>query len=307
MELSPEIKTLYKHWGKHTRIHHGLRTSQINTVVLNKIVIFINKRLEIYEKREKGVLPPYSSDPILNRYRFCNIYRELDRQTIYFHTLLKPQENNFPLWLLNMLFCRSICNTDTINQIGLLNFDHNNNQHVFNRLLTLKSPKYGTAYIFPISSIQKSKWNSREKFFCLYYPLIANNVSEMISSFNNTSVTSALKRVLPSFGFNLKFLITELLIDVSYQYPQYIDLFKSFPIGPGSTPTMRLLSPCENPETTNLQLSRMSSFHINYPTYKGREIFLSAENWEGIGCEFRKYTNLLAGKGRHRIFNAKIV
>jgi hypothetical protein len=36
--------------------------------------------------------------------------------------------------------------------------------------------------------------------------------------------------------------------------------------------------------------------------YNGKELPLSSENWEGIGCEFRKYTNLLIGKGRKRYF-----
>ncbi len=37
-------------------------------------------------------------------------------------------------------------------------------------------------------------------------------------------------------------------------------------------------------------------------TYKNEPIILSAENWEGIGCEFRKYTNLKAGNGRKRLY-----
>jgi hypothetical protein len=37
-------------------------------------------------------------------------------------------------------------------------------------------------------------------------------------------------------------------------------------------------------------------------TYDNVRVRLSAENWEGVGCEFRKYTNLKAGKGRKRLY-----
>jgi hypothetical protein len=38
-------------------------------------------------------------------------------------------------------------------------------------------------------------------------------------------------------------------------------------------------------------------------TLNSKPLRLSAENWEGIGCEFRKYTNLSEGKGRKRIYS----
>ncbi len=38
-------------------------------------------------------------------------------------------------------------------------------------------------------------------------------------------------------------------------------------------------------------------------TVNGEKLFLSAENWEEVGCEFRKYTNLKQGKGSKRIYS----
>jgi hypothetical protein len=305
MELPNKIKNLYKHWSKHTVKPSGNSVPvNINRQVLERMILLINERNAIYEKKELGSPKPYTADSILSTYRFCNIYRELDRQTIYFHTLLRSYENDFPLWLLNMLFCRSICRPDTIEKIGLLSFDSKNNKEVFDKLVQLPSPKYGNAYIFPISLIQKTEWGTREKFFCHYLPQVLKQVAGKIDGFKNISVVDALDQLIPIFGFNLKFLLTELLIDVAYQYPDYIDLFDRFPIGPGSKPTMLMLNSQLHPEVTNHYLVGLLRSDINYMTYNNDPVYLSAENWEGVGCEFRKYNHLLNGTGRRRLYRS---
>jgi hypothetical protein len=37
-------------------------------------------------------------------------------------------------------------------------------------------------------------------------------------------------------------------------------------------------------------------------SFNAKPVRLSVENWEGIGCEYRKYTNLAKGLGRKRAF-----
>ncbi len=302
MELPYELKTLYYHWEKHTVKPAAQTNSDFNQSIYNQVLSFANERMNIWEKKILNQNPPYSNDQILTNFRFCNVYRELDKQTIVFHKLLKPLKHDLDLWLLNMIFCRFVCNPETITKVGFLNFDTKNNQEVYKKLVNLSSPKYGTAYIFPISIIQKSKWNTREKFFCEYLPIAIPDVSEIIKSFGNISVVEALSRILPAFKFNFKFHWTEVLIDLAYQFPDYIDLFKEFPIGPGSIPSMKNLNNLRNPEIVCLKLVSSVPDNFNYLTFEGKTIYLSAENWEGIGCEFRKYSNLKQGKGRKRRF-----
>lgn len=257
---------------------------------------FATKRMHIWEKVTVV-------DPILTKFRFCNVYRELDRQTIEFHTLLKPLADTFDLWLLNMAFCRMVCNPNTINSVGLLSFDESRNRQVFTKLRNLPSPKYGTAYIFPISAIMHSAYPTREEFFCLYLPKVMQSCAQVIRLFSKSSVEDALPQVLPVFGFNLSFHWTEILIDVAYQYPHLIDLFRAFPVGPGSRPTMQQLNARELPVDVCLSLSGSLVPNFPYLTLNGQRIWLSCENWEGIGCEFRKYSNLKLGCGRRRIYS----
>lgn len=44
---------------------------------------FIRERHAIYERRTAGQSKPWTKDPILQQYRFCNVYRELDTVTIW--------------------------------------------------------------------------------------------------------------------------------------------------------------------------------------------------------------------------------
>ncbi|PIR58226.1 MAG: hypothetical protein COU70_02010 [Parcubacteria group bacterium CG10_big_fil_rev_8_21_14_0_10_35_15] len=304
MEISNKLKNIYRHWEYHidNPFLAASRKIDLDKSYLDQIGKFAIERMKIWEKVEQGLAQPFTADPVLQRYRFCNIYRELDKQTIEYHKLLHNIRKDFDLWLLNMMFCRLICRYETIKHVGLLCYNRKNNEKVFGRLKTLPSPKYGTAYVFPISVIMKSEFPSRERFFCFYLPEIMKSCAEVVRSFDRAGVADAVERVLPVFKYNLRFHWTEVLIDVAYQYPQYIDLFKRFPIGPGSKPMMEMLNKTVNPEEICLALTRTDLKGFPYLFYKGKRVWLSPENWEGICCEFRKYYNLRHGTGRKRIF-----
>lgn len=302
MEIPDNLKHLYKHWKFHTVKPETGRQLICNEELLQQVCKVVTERMNIWERKQQVQQPPFTEDPILAKYRFCNIYRELDKQTIEIHTQLKSLEGDFDMWLLNVIFNRMVCNPNTVSKVGFLNNDENNNRTVNKKLINLPSPKYGVAYIFPISLVSKVGLNSREEFFSFFLPKVIGQCADVIKNFKRVSVIEALEKILPVFRLNFKFHWTEVLIDVAYQYPQYIDLFKEFPIGPGSIPTMKRLNPDRDPIKTNMSLTSVFIPEFHYLTYEGNPIWLSAENWEGIGCEFRKYSNLVSGNGRKRLF-----
>lgn len=289
MELPDNLKHLYRHWPLHT----GTGAIPYPTEPLYaEISHFVRERLRIWEKKTRSEKPPFTDDPILSAYRFCNIFREFDKQTILFHTLLNPLRNDFPLWLLNMFYCRMVARPETIHELGLLMFGDNSN--LYEKFLRLPRPKFGSPYVFPISTIQRSPTPTRELFIARHLPAVMEKVSREIQTWDKMSVKEGVERILPIFGYNLHFLWTETLIDVAYQYPERVDLFKDFPIGPGSAPTISRLGH---------SVVELAGMHFDTGvTFESQPLRLSSENWEGIGCEFRKYTNLKAGKGRRRIY-----
>lgn len=295
MELPRELKNLYRHWGEH--VSHD--TQEVNRVS-PEMSRFIKERINIWKKKSLGGRQPYTEDIILSQYRFCNIFREFDRQTIEIHSLLNPLRDNFPLWLLNMFYCRMVARTQTIQDVGLLSFDAEKNAELYKRLATSPRPRYGSPYVFPISTIQNSLYPTRELFITVYLPQIIGKIATEIETWDKVSVYDAVERIIPIFKFNLFFLWTEVCIDIAYQFPQYLDLFKRFPIGPGSLQTFKRIYGAVDPSITVQALADKNA--IVDITYEGAQLRLSAENWEGIGCEYRKYTNLSEGKGRRRIY-----
>lgn len=256
--------------------------------------------MKIWEKKTAGLPAPYTDDPVLSKYRFCNVLRELDRQTIEFHTLLNPIRNDFSLWLLNMFYCRMVARPETIVAAGLLSYNAIENNLVYRKLMAHPRPRFGTPYVFPVSTIMKSGTPTRELFITRHLPLVMLKIADEIQTWEKKSVYDGVNTLLPIFGYNHSFLWTEVLIDVAYQFPQHIDLFKQFPIGPGSLPTIKKLCGAKNP---SIFASELANIGITLElTYKNRPVRLSAENWEGIGCEYRKYSNLKQGKGRKRLY-----
>ncbi len=303
MELPHHIRDLYRHWDRHIGDQKPIISDPTlsETSVIQEVCAFAHERLFIWKKKISGSPMPYTSDPILQKYRFCNVFREFDKQTIAIHTMLNPLRDDFALWLLNMFYCRMVARPETIENVGLLSFDPERNRELYDRLMASSRPRYGTPYVFPISTIQKSATPNRERFICEYLPSVVQKIAGEIETWESMSVIDGVARILPMFGFNLNFLWTEVLIDVAYQYPDRINLFGRFPIGPGSMPTMKMIDAKSDPVDVAVKL-------ISIPfdsgiTIDGVPIRLSAENWEGIGCEFRKYTNLKTGRGRKRIFS----
>ena len=310
MELPTNLKELYRHWEGHVGGADGAETNNAETYngggnkeLLRQIRWFINERLEIWKKKTAGEKLPYTKDAILSQYRFCNIFREFDRQTIEFHTLLNPLRDDFPLWLLNMFYCRMVARPETIRTAGLLSFDATRNKEFYARLMSSPRPRYGTPYVFPVSVIQRSATPTRELFITNYLPHIMQSIAKEITTWKKESVYNGLEKIIPIFGYNLRFLWTEVLIDVAYQFPQYVDLFARFPVGPGALPTLKRFDAKKDPSELVRELARI---HLDtHLTYNGKLLRLSAENWEGVACEFRKYTSLAAGKGRKRIFRQR--
>ena len=65
----------------------------------NDFVKFIHARHAIWEKRERGLPPPWTADPVLSQYRFCNVYRNLDKQTRLIHSRwLLPRREDPDVW-----------------------------------------------------------------------------------------------------------------------------------------------------------------------------------------------------------------
>lgn len=58
---------------------------------------YARARHAIYLARQSGQDGPWTDDPILQRYRFCNVFRELDRTTIWFRENVRDRLDRHPM------------------------------------------------------------------------------------------------------------------------------------------------------------------------------------------------------------------
>jgi DNA polymerase len=79
---------------------------------------FVRERHSIYERRQAGQAPPWTDDPILREWRFCNTYRALDAETIGIQNeYLWPHRDDPHLWFA-LVIARLINKTSTLKAIG---------------------------------------------------------------------------------------------------------------------------------------------------------------------------------------------
>src|SRR3990172_7259840 len=80
---------------------------------------FILTRHRVYLRREAGKPQPWSSDPILQHFKFCNVYRELDRVTRWIAANWREPNKDHPdLWFALVLARRCLNWPRTLSKIG---------------------------------------------------------------------------------------------------------------------------------------------------------------------------------------------
>jgi hypothetical protein len=70
---------------------------------------WINERHAIYLRRAAGEPRPWTTDPVLNEYKFTNVFRELDRVTVWVREHIRePYADHPDLWLM-LVVARYVC------------------------------------------------------------------------------------------------------------------------------------------------------------------------------------------------------
>jgi len=85
---------------------------------LQRFFCFVNERHSIYLRRASGESWPWTQDKILRKYKFCNIFRELDKVTVWIReNWREPYADHPNLWFA-MAMARQINWPETLAEIG---------------------------------------------------------------------------------------------------------------------------------------------------------------------------------------------
>ena len=94
-------------------VDHGPRYSRVRLYFATA-----RERYAVYLRRSQGQRPPWTKDPILINYRFCNVYRELDKVTRWLHDNWREPYRDHPNLVFSMALARLINWPPTLEAIG---------------------------------------------------------------------------------------------------------------------------------------------------------------------------------------------
>lgn len=78
---------------------------------------WMTERHAIYARRQQGLPKPWTSDPVLQQYRFCNVFRELDTTTIWIRkNIREPYAQHENLWFM-LAMARTFNRVEFLRQI----------------------------------------------------------------------------------------------------------------------------------------------------------------------------------------------
>lgn len=105
-----------------------------NPQVLDLLFKWIDERHKIWYRR--FVLrqdPPFTEDPVLADGKFTNVFRELDRGSLYYNNIFIPRCANEDEILLNTIWYRFVNRVDTAEAIGHITY-HKNSQKMIQEM-----------------------------------------------------------------------------------------------------------------------------------------------------------------------------
>jgi hypothetical protein len=301
--------------------------------MLKNFFSFVYERQLIWYKRfVLKEAPPWTDDPILQKYKFCNVYRELDKGTIYLIDKVLRPLGDCPDTLLNVVCYRFFNSYGFFDWIGgTLQSENFNFKDLEEKLDSLKLKGYSlfnNAYL--ITGVPfNHKYRPYEKHVQVLLILqwlnerLDSLYREIKSASRPEDVMETLKRI-PHVD---DFLAYEIWTDLSYAriHKWTDDDFVN--IGPGAKVGIDyLLGIHKNNKITlskevyvsickylrNKQRHFFNEFQIPFEAvaYVGaysNAPYLSLRNIEHALCEFRKYWNLkVLGRGRRRIFRTTV-
>jgi len=254
---------------------------------------YMIERHSIYERRAEGQAYPWTDDPILKEYSFCNVYRELDRVTIWIRENWREPYADHPNLPFAMAMARQINWPDTLEEIGFP--EHWN-------------PKR-------IKAIMQGRLNRKEKVYTGAYMLtgtlggtkveqtidkILTPLYEMPPRIISSSLEETWRRYLPYPGFS-GFMAYEVVTDLRHtkHLENAEDIMTWANPGPGAKRGLNRIHGREL-EKSIPKAQLISEMKELLDLCNMAPLPLEMRDIEHCLCEFDKYERVRLGQGKPR-------
>lgn len=184
---------------------------------------FAALRQEAFFKRLEGNSYPWSSDPIINKYRFTNVYRAADRVSQYLikEVIYKDGLPNSPKEILFRILLFKLFNKietwellkSKISNLIFEEFQFKLYDKVLNNAITNSKRIYSAAYIMPSGKSYFGFQRKHSNHLKLIELIINSNTHERLMSAKTMQYAFEILKQFPGLG---DFLAYQFLIDVNY-------------------------------------------------------------------------------------------
>ena len=250
---------------------------------------YCKKREAVRLKRESGETYPWTDDPILQKGRFLNVFREDDKVSKSIIKFAEPAKEDLPL-LIQALFFSRWCNRDlTIDKLSL--DDLSDPEALKEKLLGLEQWENFTAY-----PVEDSYWGdklynridaSTNKFFEKKEELV-----ELVLN-SSRSVITATENINKQFKMANNFPIFMALIDIAWFREDVIPITTDVPTGIGAEPYLDRLQKFLNLNNHQDVGTKMIELQKKFWPEAKREFYPIDIEYQS--CECRKYFSYVNG------------
>ena len=250
---------------------------------------YCKKREAVRVKRESGEAYPWSDDPILQKGRFLNVFREDDKVSKSIIKFAEPAKEDLPL-LIQALFFSRWCNRDsTIDKLSL--DDLADPEALKEKLLGLEQWENFTAY-----PVEDSYWGdklynridaSTNKFFEKKEELV-----ELVLN-SSRSVITATENINKQFKMANNFPIFMALIDIAWFREDVIPITTDVPTGIGAEPYLDRLQKFLNLNNHQDVGTKMIELQKKFWPEAKRKFYPIDIEYQS--CECRKYFSYVNG------------
>lgn len=281
---------------------------------------FVCERQWVWHRRiSQGLPPPWTDDPILQRERFTNVYRELDPGTQYVIQQILEINAPRPDKMFNVMLYRLIGRADTHAALGFQSvavFDPLAMEHALKALRRCGKHPFTAAYM--VSAYSSLGSSDKIENIARLFDVLHASFADLFARVDRCVTAAEVHATLSSaYGFG-NFLAYQVLVDLMYPLRCY-DGRGLLPYshddwaspGPGARRGIKmLLQPVATiPELEVMrwlrdhQQSELARRGLNFPYLEdenGNSIAISLANIQNCLCEFHKYVKIREGTGRGR-------
>lgn len=270
--------------------------SLLQEAEVTRLVNFIIERHKVYLARKAGKPKPWTADPMLRAYKFTNVYRELDRVTVWIaENWRSTYVNDCHLWFA-MVVARLVNWPDTLEAISSSVFTTKGrvkwDQSKF--VSAMHSRKDAGLQVFSGAYIVSTNGRSMDKAEYLVEHVLTP-LWDARSTLLCVPTLDALHKWLMKFNGMGSFMAAQVVADLKYTplWETASDWHTWAASGPGSRRGLNIVCGravgAPMPEHTWLATLQALRAQVNVRLPKGWEK-LHAQDLQNCLCEFSKYT-----------------